>query len=271
MKPFDSAPVVSHDLQMQFVHEDGRRFEVPANLSYTTSDPDTVTATIRNGADEQKWVFAREVLRDGMQEVAVGGDIVIRPSHPARGQVRFTKKTAGGSAVLEGSRHQIAAFVDEVFHAVPDHQDVDFDAELAKLLPSAPSITHDLQMQVVVDDGRRVSLPASLSYNESDPHAVTATFRTGEETVEWVFARDLLRDGMRDIAGYGDIVIRPGHPSRGAQVVFTLTSPSGSAVIEGPRHQIAAFVAEVYHLVPEDDEWRHLDIDQELDEIFRAA
>mgnify|MGYP003702662037 FL=1 len=135
---------------------------------------------------------------------------------------------------------------------------------------AAQDVIHEMQMQVVVDTGGRVSLPAVLSYTPADPHAVTATFKTGEGEITWVFARELLRDGMRDIAGNGDIIIRPGHPDRGAQVILTLNSPSGSAVIEGSRHQIAAFMSEVYEMVPEGAEWVYLDIDGAIENMLEA-
>jgi hypothetical protein len=132
----------------------------------------------------------------------------------------------------------------------------------------APAVTHDLQMQVVVDDGNRVSLSATLDYSAHDPFAVSATFRTGEGDITWVFARDLLRDGLTDRSGDGDIVIRPGHPSRGPIVTITLTSPSGAACIEGSRHDLAAFVQEIYSVVPDGSEWLYLDLERTIDDLL---
>ena len=133
-----------------------------------------------------------------------------------------------------------------------------------------PTVRHEMQMQVVLDQGNRVALPATLSYCASDPFAVTATFRTGENEITWVFARELLREGMGNVAGHGDIVVRPGHPSRGARVTLTLSSPSGNAVIEGPRHQILEFVEAVYDAVPEDTEWMYLDMDRAIEDLLQA-
>lgn len=138
---------------------------------------------------------------------------------------------------------------------------------------AAPVVIHEMHMQVVCDDGTRVAMPATLSFTAAEPYAVTATFRAGESEhtwITWVFARDLLRDGMRDIAGYGDIVVRPSHPSRGAQVILTLSSPHGSAVIEGSRHQIAAFIEEAYAAVPDGAEWMYLNIDSTIADLLEA-
>lgn len=134
-----------------------------------------------------------------------------------------------------------------------------------------PTVQHDIHMQVVIADGNRVALPATLTYRAEDPFAVTATFRTADNEISWVFARELLRDGLRDIAGHGDIVVRPGHPSRGARVSLTLSSPSGSAVIEGSREQIGDFVAEMYRAVPEDTEWMYLDLDRTIEDLLEAS
>jgi Streptomyces sporulation and cell division protein, SsgA len=134
----------------------------------------------------------------------------------------------------------------------------------------APAVSHDMQMQVVLDDGNRVALSATLHYDAHDPFAVSATFRTGEGDITWVFARDLLRDGLYDMAGEGDIVIRPGHPSRGPVVSITLSSPSGAARIEGSRTALAAFVEEIYDVVPEGSEWVYLDMETTIGELLSA-
>ena len=89
----------------------------------------------------------------------------------------------------------------------------------------APAMSQDLVMQVVVDNANRVSLSATLAYGVEDPFAVSATFRTGDGDITWTFARDLLRDGMSESVGEGDIQIRPGHPSRGPIMLLTLELP----------------------------------------------
>ncbi|WP_443065138.1 SsgA family sporulation/cell division regulator [Streptomyces sp. NBC_00576] len=52
------------------------------------------------------------------------------------------------------------------------------------------------------------SLHTRLTYRVSDPYAVEARFRAEDqgETV-WIFARDLLRDGLERANGLGDVTV----------------------------------------------------------------
>lgn len=133
---------------------------------------------------------------------------------------------------------------------------------------STSGIAFELQMQVVLSDENRVSLPVVLAYEAEDPYAMSATFRTGDGDVTWVFARDLMRDGLTNAVGEGDIMIRPAHPSRGPIVLFTLSSPSGAAKLEGNRHELRKFIAQVYDVVPEGYEWQYLKVDQVIGELL---
>lgn len=132
----------------------------------------------------------------------------------------------------------------------------------------APSMSQEVVMQVVVDHSNRVSLPATLTYSLEDPFAASVTFRTGDGDVTWTFARDLLERGMTESAGEGDINVRPAHPSRGPVMTLTLSSPSGAAQIEAPRHEIADFVAETYRVCPEGAEWMYLDLDRTIGDLL---
>ncbi len=129
-------------------------------------------------------------------------------------------------------------------------------------------VSFELQMKVVLDDDNRVSVPVTLAYEARDPYAVSATFRTGDGDITWVFARDLLRDGLANSVGEGDIKIRPAHPSRGPIVLFTLSSPSGAAKLEGNRHELRKFVQRIFDVVPEGYEWQYLEVDRVIGELL---
>src|SRR5207244_1080080 len=94
-----------------------------------------------------------------------------------------------------------------------------------------------------------VPVTVELRYDTRDPYAVVAAFRTGRAGwVEWVFARDLLADGLIAAAGEGDVRIRPAADD--PEVVITeLSSPSGHAVFEASSQELADFLDRTYDVV----------------------
>lgn len=116
-----------------------------------------------------------------------------------------------------------------------------------------------------------VPVPVSLLFEQADPFAVHMTFTTapGRE-VRWVFARDLLRDGLLKPTGDGDVRIWPrpdGAPSDGVpqDVVFLeLSSPSGQARFETSATTIARFLDQTLALVPSGSESPLVDVDAAL-------
>ena len=60
--------------------------------------------------------------------------------------------------------------------------------------------------ELIAPDAPVVPVNVDLTYTSRDPYAVQASFRTGNGTaVDWVFARDLLRDGLVGPSGTGDV------------------------------------------------------------------
>ena len=77
-------------------------------------------------------------------------------------------------------------------------------------------------------------LDADLSYDPTDPYAVRLEIGTGEETVTWYFARDLLRDGTTRPVGDGDVRITPVTGTAQREIAVTLTTPEGHAALPHP-------------------------------------
>ena len=72
------------------------------------------------------------------------------------------------------------------------------------------TVSCELHLRLVVSSESSLPVPAGLRYDTADPYAVHATFHTGaEETVEWVFARDLLAEGLHRPTGTGDVRVWP--------------------------------------------------------------
>lgn len=126
----------------------------------------------------------------------------------------------------------------------------------------APStVTCDLDLRLVGTGDSSLAVPVELRYDSNDPYAVHATFRTGDDHVSWVFARELLADGLRYPCGDGDVRVWPAR-ERGRGVVFVgLSSPDGAALLEAPARSLLAFLEQTYTAVPHGTESAHLDID----------
>jgi len=114
------------------------------------------------------------------------------------------------------------------------------------------------------DDG--LLLRATLRYDPADPFAVQATFWTGEESVSWVLARDLLSDGLLAHAGVGDVRVWPQARQDGdpGLVLVELTSPDGQATLAVDATDLGAFLLRTFEVVPQGCETDFLDLDNVL-------
>ncbi len=80
----------------------------------------------------------------------------------------------------------------------------------------------------------------------------------------WTFARDLLLDGLTHHTGEGDIRVGP---SDAAHIYLDLRSPEGTASLRCDMQTMTEFVDQMYTLVPEQEEWRYLQLDHWLAEL----
>ena len=121
----------------------------------------------------------------------------------------------------------------------------------------------DVSLRLRTTSGPGLPVPASLHYGADDPYAIHAVFRGGDTDVEWVFARDLLREGLVAPAGDGDVQVRPCECADGrARVLLRLSSPDGNAELEADEADVRRFLRRADTLVPPGRESRHLDIDE---------
>ena len=132
-----------------------------------------------------------------------------------------------------------------------------------------------------------------MYYSGKDPYAVRMAFHVGtDEPVEWIFARDLLAAGIESRQGEGDVQVWPslmscaetddldvigtveteGPQGTGGQVLnIELSSPFGQAHFEAPAEAMSAFLARTYQVVPPGQESGYIDIETELNDLFRNA
>jgi hypothetical protein len=133
------------------------------------------------------------------------------------------------------------------------------------------TISTELVLRLLASEGA-LPLTAELRYDAADPYAVEALFDTGAETpVRWVFARDLLAEGVSRAVGEGDVLVRPAVSSSGeAAVHLMLTSPDGRAALEASAVDVSGFLAETYRLVARGRESHHVDLDAALTALLDA-
>jgi hypothetical protein len=115
---------------------------------------------------------------------------------------------------------------------------------------------------------------ATFSYDAREPFAVRITFRadgsssTGDVT--WLIGRELLRAGLDQPTGDGDV--RVGPTAVGGDILFLhLRAPSGEALMELSRAALALFLAGTETLVPYGAESAAIDLDDELALLLRGG
>jgi Streptomyces sporulation and cell division protein, SsgA len=127
-----------------------------------------------------------------------------------------------------------------------------------------------VELRLVVPEAESVPLPVTMRYCAADPYAVQASFAGEGVAVEWVFARDLLLDGLRRPCGDGDVRVWPSRSGTGDQVLIALSSPDGHAVLEADGGDLRAFLDRTVALVSPGRESEHLDLDAEIGALLAS-
>jgi len=130
-----------------------------------------------------------------------------------------------------------------------------------------PTVQTELELRLVVPGGPCLPVVAGLRYDVVDPWAVRVAFHTGGEgdgVIEWLFARQLLTDGIAGAVGEGDIRVWPAFHGAERVVNLAVASPSGSALFEFDRNDLVEFLQQTYLAVPTGLEGDAVDLDAEL-------
>lgn len=124
----------------------------------------------------------------------------------------------------------------------------------------APAVIRRTVMAVTLAPARATD-EVTLVYDPGYPLAVTVDFgedRYGNE-ICWTFSRDLLRDGLKDHAGIGDVRCW----SVGLSLLIGLTSDDGGWMVMAiTRREIKEFVSAMYKAVPVSKECHLLGLTQ---------
>lgn len=138
-------------------------------------------------------------------------------------------------------------------------------------MSAVSTVTAELQLRLVVPGGPSLPVLALLHYAVADPWAVSVTFHTGGEgdgMVEWLFARELLTEGVARPSGQGDVRVWPADGEDGPAVNLAMASPSGSACFELDRDALVTFLQQTYLAVPTGSEESAVDLDAELSRLL---
>jgi hypothetical protein len=131
-------------------------------------------------------------------------------------------------------------------------------------------VAAELGLRLVVPEHGGVPLTASLYYRGDDPYAIRMAFHVGtEDPVEWIFARDLLAEGLDCVAGDGDVRVWPTTAAHRDVLNLELSSPFGQAHFEAPLTAMTGFLLRTFEVVPAGREGEFIDIEGELNDMLR--
>ncbi|WNO76904.1 SsgA family sporulation/cell division regulator [Streptomyces sp. AM8-1-1] len=130
-------------------------------------------------------------------------------------------------------------------------------------MKSVRTVIQGLPVQLVVSQEMSLPMCMRLRYEPSDPYAVRVAFTAegSDETVEWIFGRDLLIDGLKGPVGEGDVQIWPASDRDRGALYIILKPPDGVALIRATAQDIKRFVHETEALVPRGSESECVDPD----------
>ena len=133
------------------------------------------------------------------------------------------------------------------------------------------TVTQPVMVELVGPTGGVTPVRSELIYDPQDPYAVTAVFMAGESHVRWTFGGDLLREGLTEPTGDGDVHVWPCLDASGrAVVIIELCSPDGEALVQARTSDVLTFVDRMNAAVPPGTESSLLDVDSAIAAILHA-
>lgn len=141
-------------------------------------------------------------------------------------------------------------------------------------MPNNVTVSAELDLRLVVSGAPTIPVAARASYSADDPWALTVAFHSGSGErgpVAWMFARQLLIEGIGHPVGEGDVRIWPGETDGVPVVTLAMSSPSGSARFEIDRDAVDAFLQETYLAVQIGWEEQVVDLDFEITRLLGAS
>ncbi|MFI6445246.1 SsgA family sporulation/cell division regulator [Kitasatospora sp. NPDC050543] len=108
-----------------------------------------------------------------------------------------------------------------------------------------------LKLRISLGDDVVGEVRTLFRYDPERPYEVLLTFHQGRaDEADWVFSRELLRDGLRALSGQGDVKLWPAYcPCHGSTLHLALESPHGSALLEASKPRVQAWLDRTYTVV----------------------
>ena len=82
--------------------------------------------------------------------------------------------------------------------------------------------------------------------------------------IEWVFARDLLTDGLHTPTGEGDVHVWPFGPG---ELMIELRGGASTVLVIARQAAVRLFLCHAYAIVPAGSEPRHLHLDRVVERL----
>ncbi|MFF1873355.1 SsgA family sporulation/cell division regulator [Kitasatospora herbaricolor] len=119
---------------------------------------------------------------------------------------------------------------------------------------AAPAAVEEvLTMRIALGDEAVGEVSTRFRFDPQRPYEVLLTFHLGRpDEADWVFSRELLRDGLTTLSGQGDVKLWPAYcPCHGATLHVALESPHGSALLEVAKSKVQDWLDRTYAQVSE--------------------
>jgi hypothetical protein len=134
-------------------------------------------------------------------------------------------------------------------------------------------IERDMWAELLTEEKPTGPVAVSLRYDASDPLAVSLVFTSlldpdDLSQVTWVFARDLLSEGIHLATGVGDVRVSP---SSWQTTDVELLPPTGSCRVQFYTDELQEFVRQTVELSPPGSERCGESLERMLRELLRSV
>jgi Streptomyces sporulation and cell division protein, SsgA len=135
----NGSTTVATELGLRLVVPDHTAVPLLASLSYDGDDPYAIRMAFHVGLEQPvEWIFARDLLVAGTQQLTGDGDVQVWPAAGTGGDIlNIALSSPFGQALFEAPAAVVTDFLERTFQVVPEGQESDFadvESELEELL-----------------------------------------------------------------------------------------------------------------------------------------